>query len=109
MLLDGFEYDVHISTRRFLIPRLSSVGVRFRPAAYNGLVPHHMPTLRSLNTIWDVANFAQPRSPWAAGQFILPRPHVPNVVDLPVKFPGTEYRIPSEFADALPLLKRMAS
>ncbi len=62
------------------------------------------PILNDLNTVWDVEKFKVPRKPLSVG--FIPederetfcRPGVPKVRDMPIKFPGSDIRIPAELA-----------
>jgi hypothetical protein len=58
------------------------------------------PVLDDLGTIWDTDRFAVPRVPVSVGRLqderVFSRLKTPRVSNIPVKFPGSDYRIPRE-------------
>ena len=90
----------------FSIPILSSTtGYYFstqdiqplQVSAYNAL---QRTTLAELNMVWNFKRFQKPRMPVTTGmvadQARFVEPSGLRILDLPVKFPGTNYRIPHE-------------
>src|SRR5690606_35131473 len=53
--------------------------------------------------------FATARAPWAVTDWNLHAPVAPCVVDLPIKFPGSNYRLPNEYRSLSNLLRQIAS
>ena len=51
--------------------------------------------LQDVNQIWNLKQFQTIRQPVLVGTFDNWRPY-PRVLDLPIKFPGSEYRIPAQ-------------
>ncbi len=62
------------------------------------------PILRDLNTVWDVEKFKTPRIPVSVGfipkdnRELFCKPGVPKIRDMPIKFPGSDVRLPKELA-----------
>lgn len=62
------------------------------------------PILRDLNTIWDIEKFKTPRTPLSVGfipheeRELFCTPGVPKIRDMPIKFPGSDIRLPKELA-----------
>jgi|688.fasta_scaffold324694_2 hypothetical protein len=60
------------------------------------------PILRDLNTEWDVEKFKTPRVPLSIGfipeeeRELFCKPGVPKIRDMPIKFPGSDVRLPKE-------------
>jgi hypothetical protein len=60
------------------------------------------PVLDDMGTIWDPERFAVPRTPVSVGrlegqaQKIFSRLKTPRVSNMPIKFPGSDYRVPRE-------------
>jgi hypothetical protein len=73
-------------------------------ADYMQSVDMDSPVVRDLNTIWDVEKFKIPRTPVSVG--FIPdeererfcKPGTPIIRDMPIKFPGSDVRIPIELA-----------
>jgi hypothetical protein len=57
------------------------------------------PIARDINSIWDINKFSQSRAPLSVGKIspeaLSYRDEI-NISDMPIKFPGSEYRIPIE-------------
>lgn len=100
----------------YTLPVLSARGLRLEPdpKAILPALPADSPILRSLGTIWDLEQFKVPRRPIELGQVPdaeraeLVRPGMPRTLDLPIKFPGSDYRVPAEFAQLRWLVQRVA-
>ncbi|MFO0617651.1 MAG: hypothetical protein U0414_33965 [Polyangiaceae bacterium] len=107
-----FEYR----GKRFTVPNLSATGFVVEPGAGSG-VDHAGPSpiLDDLNSVWDLARFHVPRRPIRIGvlepgeraAFSL-RGRAPRTLDLPIKFPGSAFRVPSEFEQFRPVIQRVA-
>ena len=77
-------------------------GLRIRANPYLKSLPSS-PILEDMNTIWDQSKFNTPRSPLivSAGlqdKAAFSKAGVVSVSDMPIRFPGTEYRLPAELA-----------
>ncbi|MBI4433177.1 hypothetical protein HY632_00235 [Candidatus Uhrbacteria bacterium] len=105
--------------KHFTVPRLyADNGITIVPQR-NGEMPQlptNHPILQSLNAIWDLRNFTIPRRPLALGTLTPDERHmfsarcgVPRVLDLPIKFPGSEFRIPRALAQFAPTIQRIAT
>jgi hypothetical protein len=105
--------------KKFTIPALTADGgVRFtpRPAVNAVAVPADSPVILALNKPFDLQEFKIARRPVSLGVLpaherrILDINHdVPRTLDLPIKFPGSDYRIPKELAVYAPIVKRAAN
>lgn len=77
-------------------------------------LPTDSPILAKLGTTWDLENFKIPRRPVRLG--LVPEPEraaltrrgLPRTLDLPIKFPGSEFRLPAAFAQLRALVQRVA-
>lgn len=73
------------------------------------------PLVRDLNSVFAVERYLEPRRPASLGvlpaaeqaQFTAPS-DARNVLDLPIKFPGSDFRLPAEFAQWAPVVQRVA-
>lgn len=77
--------------------------------------PEDSPIIRDLNTVWDTKKFLEPRKPISLGRLVVDaqkrfsRAGVPRTLDMPIKFPGSEFRIPRIFEQFLPVIERVAA
>jgi hypothetical protein len=102
--------------KHFTVPSFSTdkgIEISPNPAAGPVAIPANSPIVRSLNGTWDVRNFSEPRRPDSLGvlppeQHAVFAPGMPRTLDMPIKFPGSEFRLPREFAQLAPLLQRVA-
>jgi hypothetical protein len=103
--------------KSFTLPVLSKTGVRFRGhAEHNRIaIPHDEPVIQDLNKPFDLQSFKRPRKPVSLGKItksemwrLAHDQGAPRVLDLPIKFPGSEFRIPKELAAYASIIKRVA-
>jgi hypothetical protein len=105
--------------KHFTIPPFSKRGgLRFHGDAKSNLVAidRTHPVIATLNQPFDLAHFKQARQPLSLGVLapeeiaILanPQPGVPRTLDLPIKFPGSDYRIPRALRPYASIIKRAA-
>jgi hypothetical protein len=100
--------------KHFTLPQLSDTGTCFvgRPGHAPAVDPAH-PIIANLNGIWDLAQFQVARRPvslgvLSAGELAeLSQPGLPRVLDMPIKFPGSDVRVPAELARVVPTLRRI--
>jgi len=105
--------------KQFTLPTFSTEGAIIwepNPGKNRVIIPSDEPVIQTLNTVFDLANFKVPRKPVSLG--ILP-PHArklmsaklgaPRTLDLPIKFPGSNFRVPRELAQFVPVIKRAAN
>lgn len=71
--------------------------------------------LRDLNTVWDLEKFKEEgRKPISlgclntAGQALFSMRGLPRVLDMPIKFPGSEFRVPGVLAQLGSVIQRVA-
>ncbi len=106
----SFHYEqLKYGTLELFIPTLSADGFTLRGSELALTPPWQAPVLLSLNSVWNIEQFKIARQPWR----ICPMPFsplkVPMVLDLPIKFPGTEYRVPKELCQLMPILQRIVN
>ncbi len=101
--------------KHFIIPNVSREGFEVTPMHIPTTIPADSPIIRALNRVWDEAEFAIPRTPVSLG--VLPETEqalfrtqgiAPRVLDMPIKFPGSHFRVPKEFTQFLPVIRRVA-
>lgn len=71
------------------------------------------PIMKDMNTVWDVAKFEIERRPLSMGfvpenereEFC--KPGAPRVRDMPIKFPGTDVRVPAELEQFAGTIRRV--
>lgn len=72
------------------------------------------PIIADLNSIWDVKKFLIPRRPITLGklteeeQKLFSQKGIPRTLDMPIKFPGSNFRIPQTFEQFIPVIQRIA-
>lgn len=75
------------------------------------------PIFDDMATVWDLQKFKTPRKPYAINQGIPPdkgfcdkftKEGAINVLDLPIKFPGSDFRIPKELLQFEDVIRRVA-
>ena len=105
--------------KHFQVPHFSMEGgVCFSPAPEENTieVPSDSPVIKDLNTPFDVQKFKRPRRPISLG--VLPAhenallavsQNAPRTLDLPIKFPGSDFRLPKELAMFRPIIQRAAN
>lgn len=102
--------------KHFTVPSFTSaegVALQPHPEENQAPIPPEAPILQTLNTVWDVRNFLTPRRPVSLG--VLPpdihsvfAPGMPRTLDMPIKFPGSDFRLPMEFVQLSPLVQQIA-
>jgi hypothetical protein len=105
--------------KHYTVPVFSAHGgVEFEPQPKLNTAPiaHDSPIMQTLNTPFRLSNFKVPRKPISLGVLppaemaILSTPSgAPRTLDLPIKFPGTGYRLPKELAVFEPIIRRAAN
>ena len=104
--------------KNFVIPTLSKKGFIIKPEE-NFVTPdieEDSPIMHALNKTWDEKEFQIARRPISFGviplheQQLFSRPGVaPRILDMPIKFPGSDFRVPEEFAQDVPVIQRIAN
>lgn len=75
-----------------------------------GEIPWESPLIRDVHTVFTLEGFERPRAPFGIGQGDLSRvEHGTEFFGLPIKFPGTEYRVPNELECISAILELCAS
>jgi len=99
--------------KSYQMPNLSASGVSFIGEPIEIVRPRG-PVIRDLNSTWNLKKFLEPRKPLtvsilsAEERETLGTIPLPRVLDLPIKFPGSDYRLPQELAGLEWLIKRVA-
>lgn len=113
MLLEKTSYR----GKNFEMPTLSSEGVHIvpQPDVPVPAIPLESPIIKDLNTMWDLSKFLTPRVPVSVGRL---NPEelsrfsqwgVPRVLDLPIKFPGSDFRLPQELAQFKEVVQKVVN
>ncbi len=107
-----FEYR----GKHFSVPEFSGAGFQIVGGSDTGPLelPEDSPVLQDLGTVWDLEQFKRPRRPVQLGlvpeaeRARIAAPGMPRTLDLPIKFPGSAYRVPREFLQLHWLIQRVA-
>lgn len=103
--------------KHFTVPALDSDGGCFiEPNPQNNKIPAPADSLviQTLNAPFDLRHFKRPRRPVSLGLIEESRrPEVfkvgvPRILDLPIKFPGSNYRLPAEVSHLSALVQKVA-
>ncbi|MBL9105210.1 MAG: hypothetical protein JNL82_29965 [Myxococcales bacterium] len=103
--------------KHYTLPALDAAGAVFlepRADVEPPALPADSPILDGIATVWDLENFKVPRQPVRLGHVpaverdALVRPGMPRTLDMPIKFPGSEFRLPAAFAQLRWLIQRVA-
>lgn len=105
--------------KHFTIPAFTKRGgVRFHGAAKNNrvIIDSDHPVIATLNQPFDLQHFKTPRKPLSLGVLTAeeiailanPQPGVPRTLDLPIKFPGSDYRLPAALKVYESIIRRAA-
>jgi hypothetical protein len=78
-------------------------------------IPEDSPIIQDLNSIWDTNKFLTPRTPVSVG-FLTPeqlalfgQPGVARTLDMPIKFPGSNFRIPNSLKQFKEVIELVAN
>lgn len=104
--------------KHFTVPTLSREGFEIvADAARNAAVvptATESPIIADLNSVWDIRRFMTPRAPVSLGiltaseQTDFSRPGAPRTLDMPIKFPGSNFRIPKTLEQFRAAIERVA-
>lgn len=109
--------DVAYRGKQFTVPKLSVEGAVFiepQPEQNTTPAPADSPIIAALNKPFDLTEFRTARQPVSLGiltatEQVAFKPGSPRTLDLPIKFPGSNFRLPGEFAHLAPLIQRVAN
>ncbi len=101
--------------KKFTLPELSKEGLHLvpNPDAKVPEIPRQSPIISDLNSIWDLERFKVARVPVSLGRLsaeellTFTTQGAPRVLDLPIKFPGSDVRIPRELAQFREVIQRI--
>lgn len=103
--------------KHFVLPQFPMQGFEITPNADLNCIdlpsPHH-PIVSDLNSVWDTNKFLTPRVPLSLGvmteseQAVFSTRDLPRVLDMPIKFPGSNFRIPQAFEQFREVIERIA-
>lgn len=102
----------NVSSIRYTQPSLSPIeAIAFSPELlWTPIIDEENVAYTSLFKPFSLSHYLSPRLPIDMGRIDVSELAVKhNVLRLPLKFPGTEYRIPMELENCLPLIKRIAA
>ena len=104
--------------KHFTLPTLSHEGFEIVADAAKNLVPipsaAESPIIADLNSVWDTRKFLVPRIPVSLGllteeeRSAFSRPGAPRTLDMPIKFPGSNFRIPKTLEQFRGAIERVA-
>ena len=104
--------------KHFTLPQHSKEGVEIIADASKNAAPIPSPQesaiIADLNTIWDLKKFLTPRMPVSLGLLsaqereLFSRPGAARTLDMPIKFPGSNFRVPKSLEQFLPVIERVA-
>lgn len=103
--------------KHFTIPPLDCQGgTVIEPCPQNNVspVPRESPVIQTLNSPFDLQQFKRPRTPISLGLIneesrpVIFKEGAPRILDLPIKFPGSNYRLPAEVAHLAELVQKVA-
>lgn len=103
--------------KHFTIPKLSHSGFFLEPNPEEDrtVIPYENPIIQNLNKVWDLKNFKIPRNlvslgelAWEEGVSFSKSTGI-RILDMPIKFPGSEFRVPQELQPFLPVIQRVAN
>ena len=103
--------------KHFEMPLLSSEGLHIvaQERAPLPAIPKESPVIQDLNSTWDLKKFLTPRLPVSLGTLSaeelaeFTKWNAPRVLDLPIKFPGSDFRLPKELAQFSAVVQRIAN
>lgn len=114
----NIEYE-HLSYRgkRFVLPQFPKDGFEIVPDALCNAIAlpeKEHPIVADLNSVWDNHKFMTPRTPISLGMMteaeraVFSTPDLPRVLDMPIKFPGSNFRIPKAYEQFRGVIERIA-
>lgn len=121
-LLAAFPGKCQVVTHRgidLLLPLFDKMdGIHLEPAARQVALPSSgtHPVLRDIGTPWSLSKHAEARKPVVLGglgeaeaRLFMSHvaPQVGHVLDMPIKFPGTDVRLPGELASFAQVVQRI--
>lgn len=101
--------------KHFTLPEFSSEGFTIAPRSADwAQIDAGSPILEDLGSIWDVSRFQVAREPMVLGALedeeraMFSKPGLPRVLDMPIKFPGSQFRVPGGLEQLGPVIQRVA-
>lgn len=104
--------------KHFTIPEHTKEGIEiFADKNKNLIIPptkEQSPIIADLNSIWDINHFLTPRKPVSLGKLspeelaVFATPGVARTLDMPIKFPGTHFRIPKSLEQFAHVIEKVA-
>ncbi len=106
--------------KHYTVPKLSPQGMVIEPQEKAELQNEEpdasSPIIQKLNSVWDLDNFRVIRKPSRVAMLstderavFSTRDRAPRTLDLPIKFPGSAFRVPAEFAQFSSVIQRVAN
>lgn len=113
------DEQVGYNGKNFSVPEHSKTGFEIIGNAQDNKVPipskEQSPIISDLNTIWDRDKFLTPRVPVSLGFLteeemrVFSSPNAIRTLDMPIKFPGSNFRIPDSLSQFRDVIQRVAN
>ena len=104
--------------KHFTVPEHDKEGIEIIADKHKNLIvppsAQDSPIIADLNSIWDINKFLNPRKPVSLGKLserelaVFATPGVARTLDMPIKFPGSNFRIPKSLAQFSALIEKVA-
>lgn len=105
--------------KHFTVPKHSQEGFEIIADSSNNNIEipsiESNPILSDLNTVWDINKFLISRKPVSLGKLnssqlqVFSTPGVARTLDMPIKFPGSNFRIPSSLLQFKEVIQLVAN
>lgn len=113
------DEKVGYNGKNFSVPEHSKTGFEIIGNALENSVKiptkEESPIIHDLNTIWDRNRFLVPRTPVSLGYLtpeemkIFSSPNAIRTLDMPIKFPGSNFRVPDSLAQFKDIIQKVAN
>lgn len=100
------QQELFYNGKTYYVPLFSAEGgIHLTPQVRDDLdYDRDNPIVSEMDTLWDLSRFKIPHTPLSFGQiseaaqldFLVPITESARVLDMPIRFPGTDYRLPRE-------------
>lgn len=106
----------HVGKRNPILSTAGAILLEPHPEDSRESIDEHSLVLAGLNSVFDLQQFKIPRRPLSLGKIpgheallLVEDRGVPRVTDLPIRFPGSNYRLPAELGQFESLVQRIAN
>lgn len=102
--------------KNFVVPSHTKEGFEIIADAHKNLAPISSDNqiIQDLNTVWNIENFLIPRKPVSLGKLtseeleVFSQPNALRTLDMPIKFPGSNFRIPNSLKQFKDVIEKVA-